>query len=241
MRGLPTSLSEPDMVSRVPFRWRDCDAYLFDIDGTLLNAVDGTHYHAFHHAVRAVYGVDSSIDGIPVHGNTDIGILRAVLRRAGISEAVIAQKLPRALDHMCSEVTQKAGDIRPQLCPSITELLERLRAAGKLLGVVSGNLEPIGWAKLRAAGLRDYFALGSFSDRNEQRPAIFAHAVAEVRRRLGPETSVCIMGDTPADVAAARAAGVPVIAVATGIFPVAELRRLGPELCVGCCTELLRL
>ncbi len=229
------------MAADHPFRWRDADAYLFDIDGTLLNTLDGTHYHAFHHAVRAVYDVDSSIDGVPVHGNTDIGILRAVLRRGGISDEEIARKLPRALEHMCAEVLGKAADIRTQLCPSITELLETLRAAGKLLGVVSGNLEPIGWAKLRAAGLREYFALGSFSDRNEQRSAIFQHAIAEVRGRLGSQASVCVVGDTPADILAAKAVGARIIAVATGIFPAEELRRAGPDLCVGCCTDLLRL
>ncbi len=234
------SLSEPDTAGG-SFRWRESDAYLFDIDGTLLNTLDGTHYHAFHNALRAVFGVDSSIDGVPVHGNTDIGILRAVLRREGIADAVIAQKLPRALDHMCAEVAQKAADIRTQLCPSITELLETLRTAGKLLGVVSGNLEPIGWAKLRAAGLRDYFALGSFSDRNEKRSAIFEHGIAEVRRQLGTQAAVCIVGDTPADVLAAQAVGVRVIAVATGIFALEDLRRLAPDLSVGCCTELLHI
>ncbi len=223
------------------FHWRDAEACLFDIDGTLLNTLDGTHYHAFHHAVRAIYGVDSSIDGVPVHGNTDIGILRAVLRREGISDAVFEAKLPAALEHMCAEVVRNAREIRAQLCPSVRELLEALRAAGKLLGVVSGNLEPVGWAKLRAAGLREFFAFGSFSDRNEQRAAIFRHGIEEARRRLGARASVCIVGDTPADVLAAQSVGAPVIAVATGIFPVEELRALHPEVCAACCTDLLRL
>ncbi len=223
------------------FHWRHADAYLFDIDGTLLNTLDGTHYHAFHNAVRAVYGVDSHIDGIPVHGNTDIGILRAVLRREGVSDAVFERELPRALAHMCSEVARNAASIRTEVCPSIPELLQTLRRSGKLMGVVSGNLEPIGWTKLESAGLREFFAFGSFSDRNEHRTAIFRHGIDEARRRLGPQASVCIVGDTPADVIAAKSAGVPVIAVATGIFPVDELSRLQPELCAACCTDLLRL
>ncbi len=230
----------PDLRHSGGFRWRAADAYLFDIDGTLLNTVDGTHYHAFHHAVRDVYGVDSSIDGVPVHGNTDIGILRAVLRREGVSDAIFQQKLPAALEHMCSEVTQNAASIRTCLCPSIRELLETLRGAGKLMGVVSGNLEPIGWAKLESAGLREFFAFGSFSDKNEQRADIFRHGMQEAWRRLGRQGPVCIVGDTPADIQAAQAVGAPVIAVATGIFPAAELSRLNPDLCVACCTDLLQ-
>ncbi len=234
-------ISPTETSSLRAFRWRDADAYLFDIDGTLLNTLDGTHYHAFHNAVQAVYGVDSHIDGVPVHGNTDIGILRAVLRREGVSDAVFEERLPSALEHMCSEVARKAANIRAELCPSVVELLETLRSAGKLLGVVSGNLEPIGWAKLKAAGLRDFFAFGSFSDRNEQRVEIFRHGIQEARRRLGAQAFVCIVGDTPADVLAAQSLGAPVIAVATGIFQVEDLRPLHPDLCAACCTDLLRL
>lgn len=221
------------------FAWDAADAYLFDIDGTLLNTRDGVHFHAFHRAVRDVYGVDSSIDGVPVHGNTDIGILRAVLRRGGIAEAIIDERLPLAVQHMCEEVQQNAAGIRVELCPSIRELLARLHAAGKLMGIVSGNLEPIGWTKISAAGLRDYFSFGSFSDRHEMRADIFRHGIDEARRRIG-DAKVCVIGDTPRDIEAAREVGVPIVAVATGIFTRADLQCLNPDVCVDCCTDLLR-
>ena len=89
--------------------------------------------------------------------------------------------------------------------------------------------------------MRRFFAFGSFSDYREQRADIIRWGVAEARRRLSPAAIVYVVGDTPADIQAARAAGVPVIAVATGIFSVQELQSHGPELCVSCCTELLRL
>jgi phosphoglycolate phosphatase len=216
-------------------------AYLFDIDGTLLNSRDGVHYESFHNAVRAVFGVDSRIDGVPVHGNTDVGILRAVLRREGISDADFEVGLPRVLNHMCEEVRRNTADLRPELCPSIRELLELLSGRGKLLGVASGNLEPIAWAKLEAARLRNFFAFGSFSDRHELRPDIFGWGIAQVRSRLHREATVCIVGDTPADIEAARLMGAPVIAVATGIFDEVTLEACGPDLCVSCCTDLLPL
>jgi phosphoglycolate phosphatase len=217
----------------------NCDAYLFDIDGTLLNVRDGTHYHAFHHAVRDVFAVDSKIDGVPVHGNTDIGILRAVVRRAGIGDAEFEASLPRVIEQMCSEVEQNAASVRPELCPSIPELLESLSKAGKLLGIASGNLERIGWIKLRAARIADYFSLGSFSDRAELRSTIFQNAIEQVRRKLGDAASVCVVGDTPSDIAAARHIGIPVIAVATGIYTFDELAKDAPDVCLSCCTELL--
>ncbi len=215
------------------------DAYLFDIDGTLLNTRDGVHYYAFRNAVRSVFGLDGTIDGVPVHGNTDVSILRAVLAREGVPEEECERKLPRLLKHMCDEVQRNASGIRIELCPAIPEFLERLRAAGKLLGVVSGNLEPIGWAKIEAAGLRRYFAFGSFSDRNELREAIFRQGLEEVRRLLGSNATACVVGDTPADIRAARAVGVPVVAVATGMFRLEQLQPLAPDACVSCCSELL--
>jgi phosphoglycolate phosphatase len=215
------------------------DAYLFDIDGTLLNARDGVHYYAFRNAMRELFSIDGSIDGVPVHGNTDLGILRAVLLRAGIAAEEFERRLPELIQHMCDEVRSNAADIRVELCPSIRELLEGLHQRGKLLGVVSGNLQSIGWAKLEAAGLRHYFAFGSFSDERELREDIFRHGISEVRLRLGRHARVCIVGDTPSDIAAARAVGVPIVAVATGIFARDQLSALGPDYCVSCCTELL--
>jgi phosphoglycolate phosphatase-like HAD superfamily hydrolase len=216
------------------------DAYLFDIDGTLLNTRDGVHYFAFRNAMRALFGIEGTIDGVPVHGNTDLGILRAVLARAGIASEEFERKLPELIRHMCDEVRRNAADIRVELCPSIRDLLESLDRGGKLLGVVSGNLELIGWAKIEAAGLRRYFAFGSFSDHREQREEIFRHGIVEARQRLGSDAHVCIVGDTPSDIAAARAVGVPIVAVATGIFPQDQLSGLHPDLCLSCCTELLR-
>lgn len=223
------------------FRWDSADAYLFDIDGTLLNSRDGIHYNAFHNAVRRFFGVPSQIDRVPLHGNTDLGIIRAVLRQEGVSDAEIDAKLPLMTAAMCEEVERNAIGMQPELCPSVAELVQRLDAAGKLLAIASGNLEKIAWKKLEASGLRRYFAFGSFSDRREQRADIIRWGVAEAHRRLSAAAVVYVVGDTPSDIQAAHAAGVPVIAVATGIFRLEELKSHGPDLCVGCCTELLEL
>jgi phosphoglycolate phosphatase len=215
------------------------DAYLFDIDGTLLNSRDGVHYNAFHAAVREVYSIDSNIDGVPVHGNTDLGILRAVARRAGLSDSEFESKLPAAIDCMCATAARNAGGMIPALCPSIRELLDALRQAGKLLGVVSGNLEPIGWLKLEAARIEQFFAFGSFSNQRELRRDIFSHGIEEARQRLGADARVCFVGDTPSDIEAAREVGSPILAVATGIFSLADLLAHKPDACVGCCSELV--
>lgn len=222
-------------------KWIEADAYLFDIDGTLLNAHGGTHMRAFHVAIERILGLEGTIHGLPVHGNTDIGILRAFVRRANYPEIEFERHLPALLALMCEEVERNREQMRSEVCPSVPELIGLLSRRRKLLGVASGNLESIGWLKIEAAGLREFFSFGSFSDRWEMRSEIFAAGVKEARRRLGSKASVCVVGDTPNDIQAARTVGIPVIAVATGIYPIQELRALDPDVCIPCCTDLLAL
>ena len=223
------------------FRWNDSDAYLFDIDGTLLLSKDRTHRYALHRAMLDVYGVATTIDGIAYHGKTDVGILRAALERAGVATDTINQRMPEALEVVRLDATEKAERFTPNVLPGIREVLECLRDSGKLLGVASGNLELVGWLKVEAAGLREFFKFGRFADHCELREDIFREGVVEVQRRLGPSAKVCFVGDTPDDVRAARRAGGRVIAVGTGIFKIEELASHGPDATVGCCSELLIL
>jgi phosphoglycolate phosphatase-like HAD superfamily hydrolase len=222
------------------FDWKAAEAYLFDIDGTLLNSRDAVHYFAFHHAVERVFGLDFRIDGVPIHGNTDVGILRAYLEIAGVPESEWHPKLPDVLRIMAAEVERNSADLRPELCPSIREVVELLSAEGKLLGVASGNLEPVGWAKLRACSLRDYFSFGAFSGEREKRDDIIAFGVQKARELRGANATVYVVGDTPADIRSAHANHIAAIAIGTGIYSFEELLAHAPEMCISCCRDLVR-
>jgi phosphoglycolate phosphatase len=214
------------------------DAYAFDIDGTLLVTRDLVHWNALHQAMLEAYGVDTTIQGIPYHGMTDLSILRAALVREGIVDGAFELALPKALEVVCREVDMNRAAIVPEVCRGVPELLQELRAQGRLLGVASGNLETVGWHKLEAAGLREFFSFGCYSDRSETRAGIFQAAVNHVRGVLGPRARTCFIGDTPADVSAAREIGAQIVAVATGTFNVDQLSACGPDLCIACCEEL---
>lgn len=222
------------------FGWMNADAYLFDIDGTLLISRDRVHRNALHQAMREAYGVDTTIDGIAYHGKTDLGILRAALDRVGVSGDRFDTSLPRALEIVCREVSANANRITPTICSAIPQVLDELQAAGKLLGLASGNLESVGWLKVEAAGLRRFFSFGCFSDQHENRGEIFRQAVAEVQSRLGDAAQVCFIGDTPEDIKAARLANSKIVAVCTGIFTADELTCHQPDVCVTSCADLVR-
>lgn len=224
---------------RPGFRWDSADAFLFDIDGTLLNSRDAVHYFAFRTAIRDVLGIEASIEGVPVHGNTDVGILRAILQRAGLRDGAIDAHMPQIVARMCAEVQQNREQLNPELCASIPELIAYLQAQGKLLAAASGNLETVAWLKLEKAGLRPMFAFGSFSFPRELRADIFQYGIDQARQRLGSQATVTVVGDTPSDIDAARKVGVPVIALATGIYSLAQLHALNPDACFACSTDLL--
>jgi phosphoglycolate phosphatase-like HAD superfamily hydrolase len=75
------------------------------------------------------------------------------------------------------------------------------------------------------------------------RADLVAIARAEARRRsgwdFGPESTV-LVGDTPRDVAAAREAGVRIVAVPTGVVSEAELLASGPDVLVRDLTDRAR-
>ena len=116
------------------FRWRDSDAYLFDIDGTLLLSKDRTHRYALDRAVLDVYRVGTTIDGLAYHGKTDLGILRAALERAGITTRVIDDRMSEALELVRRDAAQKAKHFTPNVLPGIRGVLELLRSSGEVVG-----------------------------------------------------------------------------------------------------------
>ena len=217
----------------------EADAYFFDIDGTLLVTRDLVHWNALHQAMLEVYGVDTTIEGLAYHGKTDVAILRMALNRCGVGDGAFDEKLPAALAAVCREVSAHAAEILPRVCVGIPEVLLHLREQKKLLGVASGNLESVGWSKVSAAGLREFFSLGSFGDRCEFRAAIFDNAIAAARKLIGTSARACFIGDTPDDVDAARRVNAQIIAVSTGTFGFDELARLNPDACCTSCADIL--
>ena len=96
---------------------------------------------------------------------------------------------------------------------------------------------------MEEAGLRKWFRFGGFSDRFPVRSAMVGDAVAQARALLGPElaaaSKICVVGDTPRDIEAARANSLAVIAVATGYYGFDELAKLEPDVCTTSLAALL--
>ena len=219
--------------------WDAYDAYLFDIDGTLLTCTDAVHYFAFCAVLEELARRPLGLEGVVAHGNTDIGILRDALARAQVPDSEWRPRLPWIRRFMADYVEQRRGEIRARALPGVIEVLQRLQSRGAVLAVATGNLERIGQLKLKACGLLDYFQFGGYSDAFEYRSDVVGAAVERIGSVAGTEATVCVVGDTPADVLAARDHGLDVIAVSTGIYTADQLLAAAPGACVNSLTDLL--
>jgi len=233
-----TKSPQSQVYIRQGFQWDAQEAYLFDIDGTLLRSNDRIHYDSFTNGIRQIYGQDVTMDGVIFHGSTDPAILRDAFRNAGVAEEVWRPILPEICQAMCQTVAARRHEMKLVMMPGIEEVLHYLDGKGAFLGVGTGNLETIGWLKIEHLGLRRWFRFGGFSDSFDVRAEMIAHAAEKARNIAGPNATVCVVGDTPADITAARANSLPAIAVATGHFSVDDLMKYDPEVC---CTNLAAL
>lgn len=202
---------------------------LFDIDGTLLLRASREHAEAMYDALRAVLGIVAPAR-VEAAGRTDLEIAREVALLAGVP----AVRFDEALDDLREAVAERYAarvpdDLSERVAPGVPELLEELSGReGVLLSLVTGNLETVARMKLRAAGIGRFFpsGQGGFGSDHEDRtelPAI-ARARAGGPGRPHPRDRTLVIGDTPRDIACARADGLRVVCVAGGPYGVAELR-----------------
>jgi len=223
------------------FQWDGQDAYLFDIDGTLLRSRDRIHMDSLPWSVHRVTGFEITLAGVQLAGNTDTAILREACRQAGIPGGVMEQHYEAILESMRNCVAERRHELDPIVMPGVAQVLRHLARKGALLGVASGNLEAIGWIKIEKAGLREWFRFGGFSDELPVRAELVKQAARKARQLAGPrrhEARVCVVGDTPRDIEAARANSLSVIAVATGRSSFEQLLECRPDACVSSLADL---
>jgi phosphoglycolate phosphatase len=199
---------------------------LFDIDGTLLQRSSMEHSRALREAAARVHGL-AELDGhVEAAGRTDEAIVRDLLLAAGVSAA--------DADLRWDEVASAAAAVYGELCPldisdrvapGVVSLLTALvgRREEFRLSLVTGNIEAVARVKLARAGLGSWFSPGQGAFGSDHRSRAELPALARHRAGGWPRERTVVIGDTPRDIACARADGVRVAAVATGPFAVEAL------------------
>lgn len=208
---------------------------LFDVDGTLLDT-GGAGRRSMDAALGELVSQASFRAAFPFSGMTDRAIVRLGLAQGSgrapeaVPEAEIDAGVARYLARLPEELRRSTVTV----CPGVREALAVARSATAAIGLGTGNVRAGAALKLGAAGL-DAFAFGGFGCDAEDRAELLERGAARGAERLGLPRGACevlVVGDTPRDVAAARAIGARALAVATGRFGAAELRASGAALVV---------
>jgi len=203
---------------------------LFDIDGTLVDT-GGAGMHALQEAALAVFGERGP--ALDLAGSTDAGIVLGMLAHFGRSaELTDIQGFYRIyLERL--EWNLLSGSFSGRVLPGVEMLLRQLAGAPDThLGLLTGNIEDGAMLKMRHYQLDSYFVVGAFGNDHHDRNQLGPVALRRASDHFGEEfatSDVWVIGDTPKDIACARALGAPCLAVATGKFSARELSEHGAE------------
>ncbi len=208
---------------------------LFDVDGTLVHAA-GAGRRSLERVLTREFGqVEHAVAGLRLDGMTDRLIVRELLVALGHPfEDALCDRILEDYVFALREEIQGPGF---RVLPGVAELMAELAAAGAVLGLCTGNVAEGARLKLARGDIARYFewgpgAIAGFAHDGEARELLVRAALDRGSSRLGvplaPEDAL-VVGDTPRDVSAARAHGVPVVGVATGRYGAEELRLAGAD------------
>lgn len=207
---------------------------LFDIDGTLV-LTGGAGLRAMTRACEEIVGHADALEGIPVAGRTDWIILHDTLARLGraLDQSLFDHLRERYVEHLRREILQPGKGFNGAL-PGVPELLHELDERDDVyLALLTGNFEAGARIKLERFDLWRYFRCGAYGDDAADRNALVPVAVERASACGIPPIApadVIVVGDTPHDVACARASGATAVAVATGGYTADQLRACGASI-----------
>ncbi|HUG14792.1 MAG TPA: haloacid dehalogenase-like hydrolase [Thermomicrobiales bacterium] len=207
---------------------------LFDIDGTLLRTGDHEHGAAFRHAFETVYGRPVTLEGVPLAGMLDAQIARILFEHHDLERSDADDRLHEMMEAMGQRyaVAIAERNMRERLLPGAVEAVQACIHRQWPAGVLTGNGQAVGHAKLRATGLDTLLTFGAFGDSAMERAHLVEIALDAARMATGQTHErdwTVLVGDTPNDINAARQAGTRVIAVATGRFDARTLASHDPD------------
>ena len=194
---------------------------LFDIDGTLLDT-HGAGRNAFCRALQRVTGVEDALPYVSFAGNTDRRVLDEVAAHRGIAFTDAQRRA--VFDAVAEELAAALAEAPGSAVAGASGLLAELSRRGARLGLVTGNIERGAHLKLASAGLDGFFTFGGFGDDEADRSRILCTALAAAGS--APARAV-LVGDTPLDIEAGLAVGIPVLGVAAGRWDVPALLAAG--------------
>lgn len=210
---------------------------LFDVDGTLL-LCGGAGGRAMETVGRRMFHPGFTAKDHPTAGMLDHAIFAELM---AINEVTVEHDhhdrfRSAYLEELEAELRRTRD--RCRVLPGVMDLLSQLRKRAEadgdvVLGLLTGNYSGAIPIKFAAAGIDEsWFEVTAFAEDGLQRADLVAAAMHRYEVLLGQTVDpkhVIVIGDTPRDVACAKAHGCVAYAVATGRYSVETLRASGAD------------
>lgn len=196
-------------------RWQNFDAYLFDLDGTLVDTAPDINAALNHSLTLAGYaGVDLALTRHWVGFGSRM-LLQQALQHYQLEDAELNRQTDKMLPEFLAYYSQNLAR-HSQLYPTVESTLIALHKRGAKLAVVTNKLTQLSEPLLEQIGLMKFFDLvvcGDTAAAPKPDPAPVQYCLDKFE--LSPQQALFV-GDSDTDVNAANAAGVPVVCVADG-------------------------
>jgi phosphoglycolate phosphatase-like HAD superfamily hydrolase len=204
---------------------------LFDIDGTLVTT-GGAGRRAMQRGFSSLHGHPEAL-AFPLDGLTDRLIVRRALTAVGVepSDAAIEAVLAAYVEVLAEEIVN-VPDERYRVHAGMREAVLAGRERGAAVGLGTGNVLDGARLKLGRVRLFEHFGFGGYGSDAEDRAEVIRIGAERGASSLGLPRSACrvvIIGDTPKDVAAARAIGAECVGVGTGSYSASALLESGAD------------
>lgn len=210
---------------------------LFDLDGTLVDSVPDLAQAVD----RMLQAIDLPVAGIEAVRDW-VGNGAAMLVRRALAGAMRPQeddsRFEQAYQLFLQYYAEATAD-RSELYSGVEQTLQDLNASGVRMGVVTNKPIQFTDSMLSGFALAEYFDVvlgGDSLPQKKPSPEPLLHAMQLCG--VSPEQTLMV-GDSKTDVAAARAAGCPVVCVPYGYNHGEKIEEAKPDLVIECLTELV--
>lgn len=201
---------------------------VFDLDGTLVDSV-GSISTAMNQLLA-----EEGLPPVNAAAVTDMvgdGAMKLLERGFAAAGRVVAPAALTGLFDRYVPLLEAAPPHPNDLYDGVRDTLGRLTAAGCRLGVCTNKPYGPALEALKALDLEDLFGVVIGGDSLPQRKPDAAPLLAVIAALEGTVSSAAMIGDNANDVKAARAAGLPVVAVSYG-YPRMPPEELGADILI---------
>lgn len=202
----------------------------FDFDRTL-GDFSVAHGNAILRAIHETYDNKFTVNWFDLNlsGLTDMEIITNLVHNHGISFNIIFERMTECIELINEEFLYYLKSYPIELLEGVPDTLNVLYQNEILMGLTTGNIKSVAWAKTENTGIRKYFSLGGFGDEAYDRTQMLRLTMNRAIKKFNLSSNDIFIhvGDSVKDIISAIKVGFIPIGVTTGHYNKKQLKEAG--------------